>query len=445
MDSTITRPTPAFALTLHDHPQRRTIASDALAHPYTMVPTPGRVSHIAWLNRNVSAVQEQWLIAELALHHRLAAPRTPVSHVLLELPFGQLLWTRHAEFSSITVSAALPAAQLDARGDFAEPALALLPPEWLAQLPGNVLVAAHALVLPYATVPVSVPRLAERFFAGNELLGADIGDGAGVAYSDAVIHADGFSRYVLADRMMGRRQAGRMLQRLFDIDGYRQLAMLAPPLAKNIAPELDAAERELAELTGAMPKARQEDEAPLLDRLTQLAARIESALSRTDTRFTAARSYQDIVERRLAELRESRIQGLQPFGQFVARRLTPALEYCGVIAQRQRELAERVSRATALLRTRVDIGLEQQNQQLLGSMERRTALQLRLQETVEGLSVAAISYYLLGLLGYALKGLKAGGLHLNVELTSALLIPLVAGGVAWGLHRTRRHLLREHG
>lgn len=438
MDATATRP--AFTLRLHDHPQRHAIAAEALAHPYPTVPTPGRISHLAWLNRNLSAVQEIWLIAELALHFGQTPPRLPATHARLELPGCQILWTRHSEYSTLSVSLA---ASADA--GFADPAILELPADWLAQLPGNVLMAAHALVLPYNKVPISIPHLAASYFEHHELIGAEIGDGAGIAYSDGAIHADGFSRYVLADRVMGRRQAGRMLQRLFDIDCHRQLAMLAAPLAKSIDPELAAAERELAELTGAMPQARQDDEAALLDRLTQLAARIESAVARTDYRFSAAHSSAESVTRRLTELREVRIQGLQPFSQFVGRQLTPAMEHCTVVAQRQRELAERVSRATALLRTRVDISLEQQNQELLGSMERRATLQLRLQETVEGLSVAAISYYLLGLLGYALKGLKAGGLHLDVELSTALLIPFVAGTVAWGLHRTRQHLQREHG
>ena len=46
---------------------------------------------------------------------------------------------------------------------------------------------------------------------------------------------------------------------------------------------------------------------------------------------------------------------------------------------------------------------------LLGAMNRRQQLQLRLQATVEGLSVAAITYYIVGLVGYAAKGLKEGG------------------------------------
>ncbi len=53
------------------------------------------------------------------------------------------------------------------------------------------------------------------------------------------------------------------------------------------------------------------------------------------------------------------------------------------------------------------MALEAQNQTLLASMDRRARLQLRLQQTVEGLSVAAICYYVVGLaLGCAAR---AGG------------------------------------
>ena len=70
-------------------------------------------------------------------------------------------------------------------------------------------------------------------------------------------------------------------------------------------------------------------------------------------------------------------------------------------------MSERVARATQLLSTRVDIARSRQNQAVLEQMNRRTKLQLRLQQTVEGLSVAAITYYIVGLTGYAAKGLNA--------------------------------------
>ena len=68
---------------------------------------------------------------------------------------------------------------------------------------------------------------------------------------------------------------------------------------------------------------------------------------------------------------------------------------------RLRAMIERTRRAADLLRTRVDVERSAQNQALLERMDRRADLQLRLQHTVEGLSVVAISYYAVGLIGYA--------------------------------------------
>ncbi|WP_027468909.1 DUF3422 family protein [Deefgea rivuli] len=434
--------TRAFELKLHEHPQRRSIANEAHTYPYPRLPTPGRISHLAYLNHHLSLAHELWLFTQLAQHYGQTPPSASASHFNLDLGDCQVLWMRYSEFSSFSVSAPLTSNKIN-NEPFAQPALAELPAEWLSQLPGNILVATHAIVLPQAQSPLTVTHIARDFFAGNELIGAEIGEGAGMAYSDFQTDANGFTHYVLVDRFMGRRQAGRMLQRLFDIEGYRTLAMLAPPLAQSIAPELASADRQLAELISQISDARQADEANLLDQLTQLAARVEGALSQTDYRFSASHAYFEIVQTRLAELREVRIQGIPPLTQFISRRLTPALEHCAVVARRQRELAERVSRATLLLRTRVDISLEQQNQSLLGAMSQRADLQLRLQETVEGLSVAAITYYIVGLLGYGLKGLKAGGWHVNVEISTAIAIPIIVATIALGLRRMRRHLQRK--
>jgi uncharacterized membrane-anchored protein len=114
---------------------------------------------------------------------------------------------------------------------------------------------------------------------------------------------------------------------------------------------------------------------------------------------------------------------------------------CASVSQRLRELSERVSQASGLLSTRVDIAREKQNQVLLASMERRARLQLRLQQTVEGLSVAAITYYVVGLVGYAAKALKASGLAVQPDVAVGVAIPIVAVLVALALHRARRRIV----
>lgn len=428
-----------LAAALVDHPLRHELNDEIHARPFEAIAAPSALSYLVYLNRNCNLEQELWLVGQLCAHFSCPPPAAGAIQFSCNLGPVRFRWARHGEFSAITLIRGAVTGQ-----PFADSPRNHVPAEWLAQLPRNILLAVEVALLPEAALAAEVETLSAEYFAGNDLVGAQIAEGAGIAFTDFRIHADGCSRYLLIDKRMGPRQSGRMLQRILEIDTYRMMACLTLPLAKSLQPELAKTDSELAELTTAMPKARQEDEPALLDQLTQLAARIESALSRTDSRFSAARAYYEIVERRIRELRELRIAGTQPFSEFMARRLLPAMETCESVARSQRILAKRVGRASALLRTRVDVSREKQNQQLLASMNRRAHLQLRLQETVEGLSVAAITYYTVGLVGYAAKGLKTAGVHLEPELITGIAIPVVAVGVALGLRRMRKTLARKH-
>jgi uncharacterized membrane-anchored protein len=285
--------------------------------------------------------------------------------------------------------------------------------------------------------------LSMRHFAGNHLLGADVSAGRAVAITDFRIREDGFSRMLVLDRGTGERQAGRIVQRLLEIDTYRVTALLAFPLARELAPVLGAQERELAAITDALVDCGENDEPVLLDRLTRLAAQIESGEARSRYRFSAASAYYEIVRQRIEDLREERIEGLQTFHEFIERRMAPAMNTCIAMGQRQVMLSQRVARATQLLSTRVGVTRERQNQSLLASMDRRAKLQLRLQQTVEGLSVAAITYYLVGLIAYAAKSAAEGGLPLRAEIATGLAVPLVAAAVWFGTRRVRRRMERE--
>jgi uncharacterized membrane-anchored protein len=176
-----------------------------------------------------------------------------------------------------------------------------------------------------------------------------------------------------------------------------------------------------------------------------LAAEVESGLAASQFRFGACRAYHELVTRRITELRERRLPGVPTIEEFMSRRFAPAVATCNTVSQRLHDLSERVAQASALLSTRVDITRERQNQALLASMDRRAKLQLRLQQTVEGLSVAAICYYAAGLVGYGAKGLKASGLHIDPDLTVGLSIPVLALGAMFVVRRARRHIRSAEG
>jgi uncharacterized membrane-anchored protein len=312
-------------------------------------------------------------------------------------------------------------------------------------------IAAHAKLAPAALLadgPGGTPSAAQlaAHFGTNVVVGAGIGDGAGMAFTDFVIHPDGFARFLLLDREMTERQAGRMLQRLFEIEAYRMMALLALPVARGLWPRLQAIERTLAGLTeriAAGVNAGPGQDEQLLQDLMALAAEIESALSASQARFGASRAYHALVTTRISELREVRIKGLQTIDEFMTRRLSPAMATCATASQRLHDLSERVAQASNLLSTRVDIARERQNQALLAATARRAKMQLRLQQTVEGLSVAAIVYYLAGLVGYGAKALKAAGLPLSPDLVTGVAVPVLALGAWLVLRRAHRRIAAD--
>jgi len=139
-------------------------------------------------------------------------------------------------------------------------------------------------------------------------------------------------------------------------------------------------------------------------------------------------------------MREAPIPGTQMLGEFLQRRLAPAINTVQATAQRLNALSQRIERTSALLRTRVDIAAEAQNQQLLEKLTKGQELQLRLQSTVEGLSIAAISYYVVSLILYAGKAAKAAGWGVNPEILAGVLTPVVVLGIWWATRQIRKGL-----
>ncbi len=430
-----------------DHPDRATLAAEVHARPPEPLTAPCRASHVAVRIDDGARAAERAHIE--ALCQQLGAPPPPTDVTQWAATLGALRfkWERHGEFSSYTVVApGLGAAP------FAETVAARLPAGWLAGVPGQTVFAAHAQLTPadsLASGPGGAPSSAQLadHFGDHAVVGALIGDGAGMAFTDFAIHADGFARFLLLDRGLADRQAGRMLQRLFEIEAYRMMALLALPMARNLWPRLLAIEHTLAEQTariaaGHQSEAHGQDES-LLQALMALAAEVESALSASQARFGASRAYHALVTTRIAELREQRIQGLQTIDEFMTRRLSPAMATCATVSQRLHNLSERIAQASSLLSTRVDIARQQQNQALLAATARRAKLQLRLQQTVEGLSVAAIVYYSAGLVGYLAKALKAAGLPVSPDLVTGLALPVLGALAWWTLHRVHEGIARD--
>ncbi len=416
-----------------DHNDRIALAHEVHARPPEPLETPSRATYVAVLIDPAERAQEAAHLAELCGLFSVSAPAPGATHFSANLGRLRLKWERHGEFSGYTFFTAGHSPT-----PFSEPPALRLPPGWLAALPGRTLVAAHAKLIA-ADGTDADPHFGARHFGGHIVVGSEVGDGAGTAYTDFRIHADGFSRFVLVNRSLTPRQSGRMLQRLFEIEAYRMMALLALPIARRQGPTLTAIEAALASLTKDIAAEGGDDEV-LLHALTRLAADVESGLASSQFRFGACRAYFELVTTRIGELRERRLAGIQTIEEFMARRFTPAVQTCATVSQRLHDLSERVAQASALLSTRVDIARERQNGALLASMDRRAKLQLRLQQTVEGLSVAAIVYYVGGLVSYLAKALKAGGVKVEPDLIVGAAIPLVAIAVLLAVRRAHQRI-----
>ena len=420
-----------------EHDLRHALAGEVHARPFERLHAPAQATHMALLTGEGEGPRDREHLATLCRRHGLPPPDDHATHYSGDFGTFRCKWERHTEFASYTFYS-----EAAFEDPFADPAIDRVPRDWLAGIPGQLLVACHMAIEPRDAPPRAFADL-HRIFAAESLTGSRMAGGNAEGWTDFRLHADGFGRILVRDVGLRSRQAGRLMQRLFEIETYRMMALLALPLARRAGSEISDAATELAGIADRMTAIEGlDDERAMLGRLTRLAARIEHLVSGNAYRFSAAQAYYTLVETRIAELREERIEGVQTVREFMDRRMAPAIRTCETTAGRQDRLAERIARATTLLRTRVEIAMEAQNRDLLRSMNRRAKLQLRLQETVEGLSVAAISYYLVGLVGYAAKGLHAAGVPLSVELVTGVSIPLVLLAVWGGMRLLRRRLTR---
>ncbi|MEM7463721.1 MAG: DUF3422 domain-containing protein [Pseudomonadota bacterium] len=414
-----------------NHPKRVELNDEVHARPSDLIGPRSRISYIVMFGELVAEP-----LLELCNRFGCRPPAKGVSHFVADMQGFKIRWERHTEFTRYNFSV-----EADESEPFSGTALANVPRDWLSSLPGELLVANHVELRSFSDIEVDEAELSRTYFSGNPIVGAYVSDGLGRAYTDFRIHSDNFGRILVCEQGMTPQQRGRIVQRLLEIDTYRMLALLAFPMARELIGPVSGFENELNEITTAMSHGTPASEPELLDRLTLLQANIVSELTNSQFRFSAAKAYSQLVGVRIDELRENRIQGLQQFSEFTERRLLPAMRTCEAVSNRLESVSERVSRATQLLSTRVDISRENQNQKLLESMDRRARLQLRLQQTVEGLSIAAISYYVVGLIAYSIAGAKAlNWLPFQKEVMTMASIPIVIVVIAWAVRRAKRHL-----
>lgn len=447
-------------------PPRDLLALHQELHARPALPTRPTCVVSSWVHAGMSAERAEAALATLCLACGSTPPAPSARHHVLHAPGFALKLERHGEFVSFQLNRPLPDiapagsepddATLSALLQSAS-ALPVLPDAFVALLSGEgagrLVAASHVLLIDAREHEAMLGRcqalLKAQAGGGQDdaatLAGAWIGDGQrGALLTHLRLGTDGFTRFVLLDFGLPLDQAAREAQRLGEIEAYRMLAMMGFPVAQQEAALLGELERTLQGTVDAMANDRSADDTQAFETLTRLAAEVEHSTARTRYRFSATRAYHRIVERRLADLREQRIPGVQTLSGFLSRRFTPAMALCESTDGRLTDIAERINRATSLARVRIEVRREEGNQELLRALATRQKQQLQLQQTVEGLSVVAISYYALGLVGYLAKAAKVlpvlEPLHLQPDLVVGLAALPIVAGVAWFVQKLRKHL-----
>lgn len=427
---------------LPDHPLRYALVNELHARPFPALEMPAQVVYMA-IKEPVAAHardrgRDRAHLLQLLDMHGAAHPAPDATHHTARLGRMDLKWESHTEF--VTYSAFTKG--LDARA-FDPASAAVLPADWLEASPGNALVAALIRVEVLPEDEAAIMPLIDDWFVPESVAAARVVDGAAVVAADFRIDPAGFMRFaVFVRKGTGARRIGRIVQRLCEIETYRAMSMLGLDRARDLSGQLNALDPRLAALVAGLDgrgkDARAADGA--LHELLSIAAELESLSVNLNFRFSATKAYEALVAQRITALREERTFGRQTFAEFMMRRYDPAMRTIRASEARLAAMTDRAARAAELLRTRVDVERSAQNQALLQSMDTRAEAALRLQHTVEGLSVVAVSYYALGLVSYLITPLGEA-LQLPKAVMMAAAVPLVVGLVWWGLRRLRARVL----
>ena len=410
-----------------EHQDRRELNDEVHARPFLRIAEPAFVTHLAYQTGEHGAARDFDHL--IGLCRQLAAPPPPpgARQWLIAADDRLIRWERHTEFATLTYVAPdrNPAETWPRTPDDIR--------TLLEALPAPCLVAVN-LRIEVASAVAPTPQSLAALFTPADLVGSTVGGGDAMVWTDFRIDADGFGRILLRNLNLTAGRLGRMVQRLLEIETYRMMALLGLQAARQNGPHLATMERQLAHIVSrTATNAASDNDHKLLDELTRLAAESAALDSRSRYRFSATAAYADIVEDRRQELRESRIDGLQRIGLFLDRRFKPAIKTCAAVVRRQDALGQGIAQASNMLRTRVDVKLEEQNGALLASMENRSRVQLRIQEAVEGLSVFAISYYLIALLKIVAEGVLP-------DSWGVIAVAIVLGAMWFSLRRLQRVL-----
>lgn len=418
-----------------DHPLRYALANELHARPFPSIKAPSRAAYLALKPAENAAGRDRELDRAhlIRLLDRFGAqhPQPGATHYSGEIGRHQLKWESHTEFVTYTIFG-----DGVAERPFDAATFAVFPEDWLAEAPGTRITSA-LIRIEQAATDDGIKEKMEQWFVPESLAISRVLDGDLIIGADFRIDSTGHLRFaVFARPTTGDRRIGRVVQRLCEIETYKSMSMLGLARARDLNPRMAAMDVNLAALVKDMC-GPMTDPAATLQSLLTISAELENTVAESSFRFGATGAYETIVNQRIEILREERFGGRQTFAEFMMRRFDPAMRTVKSTEARLHAMSARAVRAAELLRTRVDVERSAQNQEILGSLDRRADLQLRLQRTVEGLSVVAISYYAVNLVLYVAAPLEYT-LQIGKPVLTAVATPLVMLAVWWMVHRIRK-------
>lgn len=418
-----------------EHSLRYALVNELHARPSPRINAPSTAVFVAFKEPRDAANRDRSHdlahLGDLVTRHGGPRPDASDSHYQGQLGRHELKWESHTEF--VTYMAMTPGLPIR---PFDPSAAAIFSEAWQKAAPGKRVAAVMIQTDLLPDDPAEALARIDGWFARDSLAAIWVLDGAALVAGDFRIDADGWMRFAIFVRPgTSDGRVGRLVHRLVELETYRAMSMLGLGRARDLGRRLNELEPRLTAILEAMSDDAQPAEMLLHD-LLAVSTQLEAQAVQHSFRFGATRAYEAIVHDRIAALRETRFLDRQMLTEFMRRRYQPAMRTAKSAEGRLATMLERTARASELLRTRVDVERSAQNQKIMHRMDRRADLQLRLQHTVEGLSVVAISYYAVGLLGYALTPL-AGVSGLDKAFLVAGLTPVTVLAVWWAMRRVR--------
>ncbi|MHA6691480.1 DUF3422 family protein [Devosia sp. A449] len=400
------------AALLADHPYRAAIMAEVHARPVEIIDDYCRLRRLVVV-MPAKAGAMMGIFAQFTAFcasHGFDVPDTSSRQHSFNTPTAHVTWEFHTEFVTVTWRSALDDAEnwpsdigLETLGD------------------GQLIGAMRLDVIADQTIP---DRMVPGFNLASLCL-ADVENGKAQLATDFVPDADRYTRFELAAGGLSILRRSIIVRRILEIETYRTMALLGLPLARASNQELRTVEIDLTELMEGLSEATTaETVQAALGRLHALSVRSGQLSERLGYRFAAGHAYGDVLRMRLAGIRENSTTRGSTLTHYIGNRVDPGLATCAAMEKRLAVLSDKIERAIGMLNVRIGVDMQVQNAAVLDSIARTGRSQFLLQRTVEGLSTIAISYYLLGIVGYALAG-PLEMLHADKTMSLSIAAPFV--------------------